>query len=649
MHSSLVTRLCIAYVVVGCVLRMMLVQAFGPSGVKAGIWVSLLAAGAAIDALVAIVMGTLPRLVALVMPRRIASSWLARLGFTALVSSLLLYEAAVEYFFFDEFNSRFNHILLDYLLYPTEVFDNIRQSLPVGRYAMEALVGGLILAYLVLGRPRVPAEDVVTEADDAAAAPPPEPSRAKSRARRAVGSLLAGAAALWLLTLLPTMLVEDRVLNEVVNSGVVQLARAVRNASLDYDAFYLTLPRDEARRRAAATLGFPPPAPERLAAADFRLVRHVKPARRGPPLRSVVVVLEESFGAEFVGCLSAYNRGWTPDFDRWAARGLLLTNLFATGNRTVRGLESVLCSMVPLPGDSIVKRSLTDRVTGLPTVMAELGYRTAFFYGGRGVFDNLKNFAMAIGYGTFHEQANYRKDAFTTAWGVADEYIFDAALERQVQAKRTGEKLFVTILSVSNHKPYLVPPGRTGRPEGERLRNGAVRYADWALGRYLDGMRSHGLLEDTAVLVVGDHGARVYGSERIPIRSYRIPALFLVPDEAWSGRRLARVASQIDLPTTLLSLAGVECDVPFFGADVSTLPDAGGRAFVQHNHEVGLVDDHHVALLELRRRTTTYQRVPDDGLLELPGHSELEQDAAAVFQTAHELYEGSRFNAKPRP
>lgn len=371
-------------------------------------------------------------------------------------------------------------------------------------------------------------------------------------------------------------------------------------------------------------------------------MRAVAPARSAP-LRSLVVVLEESLGSDFVGCLGAFPSDLTPHLDRWAKEGLLLTNHFATGNRTVRGLESVLCSMVPLPGDSIVKRPETAAVDGLATVLARRGYHTAFRYGGRGLFDNIRNFATAVGYRQFHEQADYSENSFVTAWGVADEYIFEAALARQLQARQAGEKLFLTILSVSNHKPFLVPPGRTGRPH-KRNRHEAVRYADWALGRWLDAMQAAGLLEDTAVLVVGDHGARVYGSERIPIRSYRVPALFLLPGPEWRGRRIGRLCSQIELAPTLLALAGVACDVPFFGSPVPGRPERGGRAFVQHNHEVGLLDDDRMAVLGLRKSAVTYRRLPGDRFWPEASNPALEQDATAIFQTAHELYRAGRLN-----
>jgi phosphoglycerol transferase MdoB-like AlkP superfamily enzyme len=209
---------------------------------------------------------------------------------------------------------------------------------------------------------------------------------------------------------------------------------------------------------------------------------------------------------------------------------------------------------------------------------------------------------------------------------------------------------------VSNHKPYAVPPGRTARPAGERSRVGAVAYADWAIGRYLAQARAHGILEHTVVLVVGDHGARVYGSEQIPVASYRIPALFLAPDSAWPagsarGRRIETLCSQIDLAPTLLDLAGVSCTAPFFGRDLVGASDGPGRAFVHHDRDVGILTDDALVVLGLQRSVEYYRRGgrADDRFERVPAAQvtgalrDLEKDATAVFQTADELYRSGRF------
>src|SRR5947207_10986237 len=144
--------------------------------------------------------------------------------------------------------------------------------------------------------------------------------------------------------------------------------------------------------------------------------------------------------------------------DKLAAEdGMLFTNIYANGNRTVRGMEGVLSSFPSLPGDSIVKRDLSDNVETIARVLKRDGYSTAFLYGGRGVFDGMRSFAVRNGYDRFIEQKHFAQPTFTTIWGVCDEDLFARAIE-EFRTLSQGDKPFLgTILSVSNHKPYTYP------------------------------------------------------------------------------------------------------------------------------------------------------------------------------------------------
>ncbi len=365
----------------------------------------------------------------------------------------------------------------------------------------------------------------------------------------------------------------------------------------------------------------------------------------------VVVVLEESFGSDFVGVLGHAEKQLTPCFDRWSTEGLLLTQLVANGNRTVRGIEGILASFVPLPGDAILKRPKSEDIPTLARVFAAHGYSTGFFYGGYAIFDSMKGFLAKNGWSEFVEQPDYPDEAFRTAWGVADRYIFEALVERQKQARASGEKLFATLLSVSNHKPYLIPPESPVNQRALKGRSLGVAYADECLGAYLDALRAEGLLDDTLVLLVGDHGARVYGSEKIPAPSYRVPALFLVPDARWKGAQIDRLCSQIDLAPTLLALAGIGQETPFLGSSVLGQPSLGGRAFLQHNRDVGILTDTTLVVLGLQKRIEYYTRsgresdaftlLPESQVT--PAQRELADDATAVFQSAYERYEAREY------
>src|SRR6185503_15369778 len=235
-------------------------------------------------------------------------------------------------------------------------------------------------------------------------------------------------------------------------NGLLGLVHAFATGELDFPTYYLSLPPEEAARRAAAMLG--PPTARLESGLQRTFVPH--PSSAAPP-RQVIVILEESFGSEFVGVLGHAELELTPHFDRWSREGLLLTQLVPTGNRTVRGLEGVLSSFVPLPGDAILHRDRSEDVATLGRVFRERGFRTVFLYGGRLLFDSMGSFLEHNGWEERIERSDCPEEAFETAWGVADEYVFEALLARQLSARERGEKLFATLLTVSNHKPYEVP------------------------------------------------------------------------------------------------------------------------------------------------------------------------------------------------
>ena len=634
----------LAVLALGLILRIVLYTAFHDGRFRPGHLALAAGSGLLFDVLTAMA-ALLPVWLLLVwlQLRPLGHRWV-RFAVLALFFAGFCFLMAAEFFFFEEFNARFNHIALDYVLYPHEVVGNIHESYNVPLFALAAVVIGVVIAW--------PAQRLARGASFG-------PLTFAGKWRATLLTLTAAGMTFGLLCTIPASVSSNRITSEVAQNGMNQLVRAFMTAHLDYELYYLTLPEGEAQARAARFLGLDAPHDHQPAteASGLPLQRSLTPAASTNARRwDVVVIIEESLGSEFVGVLGHPELKTSREFDRWSREGLLLTNLVANGNRTVRGLEGILCSFVPLPGDSIVKRNRSENVASLARIFRDAGHRTSFFYGGLGIFDNMKPFMLANGYEEFVEQPSFPPGAFRTIWGVADEYVFDALIARQKESGRKGERLFATVMTVSNHKPYAVPHRIADRPDGERTRNGAVAYADWAIGHYLDSAKAAGLLDHTLVLIVGDHGARVYGSQDIPAASYRIPALFISPDPSWRGKRIERLCSQIDLGPTLLSLAGIECVAPFLGQDLTPLPAEGGRAFLQHNRDIGMLTEEVMVVLGLQKAVTFYQRPGrDSDTLKLvppaqvtPAMLELQKDAAAVFQTAYEEYLGRRYRL-PEP
>jgi phosphoglycerol transferase MdoB-like AlkP superfamily enzyme len=541
----------------------------------------------------------------------------------------------VEFFFFDEFKSRFNTVAVDYLLYPKEVFVNIWESYHVGLFLALCLV--LSLAWLFA------ASRLFSEMWE-------RPFSRKFRLLILAGAVAVAAILAPTINLKGVHISNDRTLNEIANNGVLAFGAAAWTHNLDYTAFYKTIPREEVYERTRRLLAEPG---TRFEGKGESIRRRVEgdPAR---PRLNVVIFLEESLGSEFWGCLGRTNT-LTPEMDRLATEeGMLFTNIYACGNRTVRGMEGALSSFPPLPGESIVKRDRSDNVETIARVLKRDGYTTMFLYGGRGLFDGMRSYALRNGYDRFVEQKHFAHPTFTTIWGVCDEDLFMRARDEFHTLSQSNQPFFATILSVSNHKPYTYPKGRIPEDPDKQQRDSAVKYSDYALGQFFKAAKQESFWTNTIFVVVADHGARVYGSQSIPIHSYEIPLVILGPAVVKSPVRLGQLGSSLDVSPTVLGLLGRPYETMFFGRDLLKCRPEEGRAFLNHNRDIGMLAQDRLVVLGLMHTEEFYQGNPkavNMTPLHQPtdGDRELERDTIAAFQVADELYMHRRYRIDGGP
>ncbi len=544
-----------------------------------------------------------------------------------------LFIAVVELFFFLEFNGRFNFVAVDYLMFPTEVADNIWQSYPTGKIVAVLLVVTLGLLAALRGPLR--------RAWD-------QPARLRQRLP-GFGVYLALLAALTFG--LPPSLPEvsaDRAVNQIAANGYLSFVAALVGSNASYEGLYATRPDAQVFPRLHRLLTEPATAPGSFVAnSTLREVHGLALAKAW----NVVVVLEESLGSEFIGALHPRPVSLTPSFDALTREGTLLTHAYSTGNRTIRAIEATTSSLPPLPGISVVRRPASKDLFTLPGLLRARGYQTLWVYGGRALFDGVGGYLSNNGVDHIFEQKNYPDGTFTTAWGAADQSIFDQALLQMDAFEAAGQPFYNLILSVSNHRPYTFPEGPI-RPDPKlKRRENVVRYADWALGRFIEQAKGHAFFDHTLFVLMGDHGARVYGAEAIPLPSYEVPILFFAPGLVPAGRRVDTLASSLDLPPTILGLLGLSYESRFFGHDIFRIPPEQGRALMTHNNEIALMRGGRIAVLGLQGRTSLYSVGANDQFVPIvhPDRAgyELIEDAIAYYDGADQLYRTGGYQLPP--
>lgn len=298
--------------------------------------------------------------------------------------------------------------------------------------------------------------------------------------------------------------------------------------------------------------------------------------------KNIAIVVEESLGARFVGKLGGLPL--TPELDKWSEKGIWFTNLYATGIRSARGLEAIVTGFPPSSARSVLKLGLSQQnFYTMANSLSEYGYRSHFIYGGEGHFDNMKGFFLNNGFDDAVDINNFDEYSFRGTWGVSDEDLFNRA--HHMMSSEEG-RFFTLIFTSSFHSPYEFPKDKIELYEQpQATKNNAVKYADYALGQFLEAARNSSYWSDTVFLIVADHDERPRGDSLVPISSYHIPGLIIA--EGLVPRQFDKIASQIDLLPTLLSIANVAGTAPWVGHNLLDLPaDYPGRAMMQfgRNH-----------------------------------------------------------------
>ena len=314
----------------------------------------------------------------------------------------------------------------------------------------------------------------------------------------------------------------------------------------------------------------------------------VPSAKRDKPL-NLVIILQESLGAGFVASLGG--KPVTPNLELLKEEGIWFEQLYATGTRSVRGIEAVVTGFQPTPADSTVKLSLSQKnFFSLASLLEKQGYITEFIYGGESHFDNMRSFFMGNGFQQIVDQKDYKNPVFVASWGASDEDLLNKTHEQLLAHHASGKSFFTLAFSSSNHAPFEFPDGRIELYEQPKATdNNAVKYADYAIGEFIKKAKASPYWKDTVFLIVADHDIRVRGETLVPIEHFHIPGLILGADI--KPQRITSMASQIDLPVTVLSLMGVQAQHPMTGRDMSNLPaDYLGRAMMQYNYNFGWME-----------------------------------------------------------
>ncbi|GAB0058548.1 Phosphoglycerol transferase I [Candidatus Magnetaquicoccaceae bacterium FCR-1] len=536
---------------------------------------------------------------------------------------VLIFNGVSEWIFWDEFGVRYNFIAVDYLVYTHEVIGNIRQSYPVPKLLSAILVATFAIGWLIQRRgwldPTFAALTTLRE-----------------RGRRGSLYLIVPLIAFVAIDQDLSEVSNNRYHNELAKNGIYSLFSAFIHNELPYEVFYLQRDDREMAARVRERLRVSPDTKPLDAIDPLDIARSI--VHPGPEKRLNVIQLTiESMSAEYMA-LFGNQENITPNLDRLAKESLTFTNLYATGNRTDRGMESLVLSVPPTPGRSKVKRPDNEDLFSSGDLFKRRGYDTRFIYGGYGYFDNMNHF---FGHNGFEVVDRTLLDAseitHENIWGVADEDLFRRTVREADRAHADGKPFYYFVMTTSNHRPFTYPAGRIDIPSPGG-RQGGVKYTDWAIGEFIAQARKRPWFDDTLFIITADHCAGSAGKTELPVHRYHIPLMIHAPRHV-PVRMESALMSQIDITPTILGLLNFSYTSRFFGQDIFQTPPEARRAFIGTYQKLGFIMGDRLTVLSPQHQSSFYRferRVGDERqVLQKEEDVEGLRDAIAFYQTAN--------------
>lgn len=279
---------------------------------------------------------------------------------------------------------------------------------------------------------------------------------------------------------------------------------------------------------------------------------------------NVVIILMESMSANLLGTFG--NRlPLTPTLDSLYRHSLAFTHFYSAGIHTNHGMTASLYSFPALMFRNLMKGTVTPRRQGIATVLKKYGYENMFFMTHEAQYDNMKAFFQTNGYDDIYSQENYPRSEVVNSFGVSDHFELDYALNTINQKARNGKSFMATILTVSNHPPYIIPEYFT--PKTKEKETQIVEYADWAIGDFLKKARQEPWYQNTIFVIQADHGKLIGKNDGELPQSYNhIPLVIFgpsVPQMQYAG-----LGMQVDVMPTLFHLMHLDYEYEGFGVDL---------------------------------------------------------------------------------
>ena len=295
------------------------------------------------------------------------------------------------------------------------------------------------------------------------------------------------------------------------------------------------------------------------------------PAERRP-IRHVVLWVFESVPWEYVGAYGS-EYGVTPNLDRWAKHGAVFENIYAHAPATNKTLFSLFCSAYPW----ISFKAETEEFPHLqfPSITSELksrGFIAGAFYGGDSQFQGAGKFLSARGFDylqDYRQRKTSRKLFTHSEWpflnGTDELSTAESLITWFDEQRGAGRQTLSMLWTNQTHYPYFTDGQNQPFGPEKHLFNqylNALHAGDQAFGALMSHLEAKKLLEETLIVVVGDHGEafmrhnQLSHGNKIYEENCRVP-LILINPALFAGQRYDTVGGIVDVAPTISDVLGL--------------------------------------------------------------------------------------------
>lgn len=545
----------------------------------------------------------------------------------AIILTILIINVVGEIVFWDEFGVRYNFIAVDYLIYTNEVIGNIQESYNIK--AIFAAVLLLVIFTLYLFRKAIKSSQM-------------DSMRFLKRSQAFFVFLLFPVFFYFFANNRFKLFSKNNYVNELAGAGIYEFGAAFWHNEIDYEKFY----KINSNTDNIAILKKMMAEPSSFFLNDSLSVDRQIISQFPSHKWNVVLISMESFSADFMKTFGNAQQ-ITPVLDSLVKQSIFFDHFYATGTRTVRGLEALSLSIPPTPGQSIVRRPNNENMFTMGSVLKSKGYDVKYIYGGNSFFDNMGYFFGNSGYQVIDKKDIPDKDIHhETSWGVADEDAFKVTLDECDKSYQQGKLFFNHIMTVSNHRPFTYPEGRIDIPSSRKCREGAVKYTDYAIGQFLKEAQNKPWFDSTLFVIVADHCAGSAGRTDLPVMRYHIPCFIYAPSLVQPSIQ-PNVMSQIDLAPTILGLMNISYKSRFLGYDIFKTKKENERLFISTYQDMGYIKNDTLIILSPKNMVRMFKiDFNSDATISLPVNTRLLNEAISWYQGASYLYNHEKYTLK---